>query len=76
MSDRFINTDWYCDRCGEYLNSQSNFDDHKYIWKCTDCGHKNSISSDNIYDSHEEYQNDVDDEEEGVLGSIFKGLFK
>lgn len=57
MSDRFPNTEWWCDRCGAYLNIQPNFDDHKYIWKCTECGFKNSISKDNIYGSHEEFFN-------------------
>lgn len=45
---RFPDIDWYCDRCGAYLNSQKNFDDHKYIWKCRKCGYKNSISLANI----------------------------
>ncbi len=45
---RFPGIDWYCDRCNAYLNSQSNFDDHHYIWKCTACGYKNSISQANI----------------------------
>ena len=44
MSERFPNIDWYCDRCNSYLNSQEGFDDHHYVWKCTNCGHKNSIS--------------------------------
>ena len=54
-AERFPDIDWWCDRCGAYLNGQEGFDDHKYIWKCTECGHKNSISSDNIYESHEDY---------------------
>ena len=45
---RFPDVDWYCDYCGAYLNSQVGFDDHKYTWKCTECGGKNSISKDNI----------------------------
>lgn len=53
--ERFPNIDWWCDRCGAYLNYQEGFDDHKYIWKCTECGHKNSISSDNVYESHQDY---------------------
>lgn len=52
---RFPDVDWWCDRCGANLNSQSGFDDHKYIWKCTECGFKNSISRDNIFESHEEF---------------------
>lgn len=49
---RFPDIAWYCDQCGALLNSQDNFDDHKYIWKCTACGYKNSISSANIIDSN------------------------
>lgn len=45
---RFPGIDWYCDKCGAYLNNQRHFNDHKYIWKCTECGYKNSISWDNI----------------------------
>lgn len=57
MSERFQDIDWWCDRCNAYLNSQSKFDDHKYIWQCTECGHKNSISSSNIYESEDDYRN-------------------
>lgn len=45
---RFPGIDWYCDHCGAHLNSQDHFDDHKYTWKCKECGYKNSISWDNI----------------------------
>lgn len=45
---RFPGIDWYCDKCGAFLNTQQNFDDHKYIWKCRKCGYKNSISWANI----------------------------
>lgn len=48
MGERFPGIEWYCDRCDANLNKQQGFDDHKYIWKCTKCGHKNSISRDNI----------------------------
>ena len=57
MSERFVDIDWWCDRCGAYLNSQFGFDDHKYIWKCTECDYKNSISRDNIFESHEDFYN-------------------
>ena len=57
MSERFPDIDWWCDRCGAYLNDQDGFDDNNYTHKCTACGHKNSISKDNIYDSHEDYWN-------------------
>lgn len=46
--ERFPGIDWYCDRCNAQLNIQPGFDDHKYVWKCTKCGYKNSISRDNI----------------------------
>ena len=48
MEERFPDIDWFCDNCGAYLNQQRNFNDRKYIWKCTKCGYKNSISSANI----------------------------
>lgn len=48
MSERFPDIDWYCDKCGAYLNYQDGFDDNKYLWKCTECGFKSSISKDNI----------------------------
>ena len=62
MSERFPNIDWWCDRCGAYLNDQVGFDDHNYTHKCTNCGHKNSISRDNIYESHEDYWNAKNEE--------------
>ena len=45
---RFPGIDWYCDHCGDLLNNQKGFDDHKYIWQCRKCGYKNSISVANI----------------------------
>lgn len=57
MGARFPEVDWYCDRCNAYLNVQPGFDDHHYVWKCTECGHKNSISADSIYESEEEFRN-------------------
>lgn len=48
MSERFPEVDWYCDKCGAHLNGQAGFDDHKYLWKCTECGFKSSISGTNI----------------------------
>lgn len=56
MFDRFFDVDWYCDRCNSCLNDQEDFDDHKYIWECSECGHKNSISSANIYESEEDFR--------------------
>ena len=45
---RFPGITWYCDKCGACLSSQKWFDDHKYTWKCRECGSKKSISWDNI----------------------------
>ena len=45
---RFPEYDWYCARCKDCLSDQPEFDDNKFIWKCTNCGHKNSISKDNL----------------------------
>lgn len=55
MDERFPDVDWFCDRCDAYLNAQPGFNDQKYVWRCAECGHKNSISSTNIYDSREDY---------------------
>jgi len=56
MSERFPSINWYCDRCNAYLNSQNGFDDHNYTHKCENCGHKNSISRTNIYESEEDFR--------------------
>ena len=62
VSERFPDVDWYCDRCNAHLNSQSGFDDNKYTWKCEACGHKNSLSRDNIYESQDAFRGrDSDD---------------
>jgi len=54
MIERFPDVDWYCDKCGSFLNNQDGFNDHKYLWKCTECGFKSSISKDNIHWKDEE----------------------
>lgn len=64
MGERFAGIDWWCDRCGAYLNGQSGFNDHKYTWKCTECGFKSSISRDNIYASHEDALNQQDKDDD------------
>jgi transposase-like protein len=55
MTGRFPNVDWYCDQCNEHLNPQPGFDDSRYIWKCTNCGYKSSISFDNITNFREAF---------------------
>ena len=57
MSERFPEIDGQCDRCNAYLNDQPGFDDNHYVWKCTECGHKNSIFADDIYESEEDFRN-------------------
>lgn len=57
MSERFPGIEWFCDRCNACLSNQNGFDDHRYVWKCTECGHKNSISSDDIYESEDDFTN-------------------
>lgn len=52
---RFPGIIWFCDKCGERLDQQPGFDDHRYVWKCTNCGYKNSISKDSILDDDEEW---------------------
>ena len=63
MGERFPDIDWFCDRCDTCLNNQLGFDDHKYTWKCTECGFKNSISKDNIYESPEDFHSYHDQNE-------------
>lgn len=48
MGGRFPNVDWYCDNCDEPLNEQAGFDDDNETWACTECGHANTISSEEI----------------------------
>ena len=56
MQERFPGIVWFCDRCNACLSDQPGFDDHHYVWKCTECGHKNSISSDSIYESENDFR--------------------
>ncbi len=79
---RFPNVTWWCDSCGANLNCQEGFDDHKYVWKCTECGYKNSISKDNIFVEQENYpgvpsddDDSCDDSDGGFLGGLFRRFF-
>lgn len=56
MGERFPGIDWFCDKCNAYLNYQTGFNDHHYVWKCTMCGYKNSISKDSICDSESDFR--------------------
>lgn len=46
--EKFPGIDWYCDDCGDYLNSQSGFHDGCGDWTCTKCGQINPINEDEI----------------------------
>lgn len=74
MSGRFPDVDWFCDRCNARLDTQSGFDDNKYTWKCAECGHKNSISRDNIHASKEDFFA-LGTSEETPSGGGFLGRF-
>lgn len=79
---RFPNVTWWCDSCGANLNCQEGFGDHKYVWKCTECGYKNSISKDNIFVEQGNYpgvpsddDDSCDDSDGGFLGGLFRRFF-
>ena len=56
--------DWYCDECHEYLNDQSGFDAYCGYWTCLKCGNSNKIGkSEIIFDNHEDFSYDDEDEE-------------
>ena len=57
MSERFPGIDWYCDRCNAYLNDNRDLMTIIMCGRCTECGHKNSISADDIYESEEDFRN-------------------
>ena len=39
---------WFCDSCETYLNVQPGFTTKKKTWTCTECGHKNDVTGQNI----------------------------
>ena len=59
MEKRFPGIEWYCDNCGVHLNEQAGFDDHLDAWQCRRCGYINPISSDEIYETNEDYRNGI-----------------
>lgn len=61
MSERFPGVGWWYDRCDAYLNDRDGFDDYHYVWRCAECGHKNSVSVDNFYESKEDLIAGYDD---------------
>lgn len=46
--DSFEGVAWYCDSCGTLLNRQYGFSDSYGSWTCTDCGHNNRTTEDDI----------------------------
>ena len=56
MEKRFPGIEWYCDRCNERLDTQEGFHDFVHVWKCTNCGYRNRIEIDEIYDSEKDYE--------------------
>ena len=48
--DTFEGVAWYCDDCGALLNRQSGFSDSYGSWQCTNCGHINGTTEDDIVD--------------------------
>ena len=70
---------WFCDECGACLNKQSGFDEDYSSWICRECGHENSLSEDEIYESEADYQKDKEFKEKhwflnAVLSGISEGL--
>jgi hypothetical protein len=56
--DDDLDCDWYCDQCGDFMNSQTGFTVKSGTWKCEMCGFINDVTSDNIIDDYD----DDDDE--------------
>lgn len=46
--ESFEGVAWCCDSCGALLNRQCGFSDSYGSWTCTECGHHNRISEDDI----------------------------
>lgn len=59
LDHRFPGVEWYCDSCQAHLNIQPGFDDHLEEWKCTECGHVNTLRMDRIYDTEEDLANNA-----------------
>lgn len=42
--------DWYCDNCGVQMNTQPGFKTIFGVWRCSECGYLNNVTSDNLRD--------------------------
>lgn len=81
MTPRFPEYRWYCVRCSSCLNGQADFNDNKSTWKCKECGHKNSISRDNLrkpyaYLEDDSLKNKVVTTISGTIRTIYDFVFR
>ena len=64
---------WYCDGCNSVLNNQEGFNTNTETWTCTECGFENDVTSSNIYESEEDYQNAMGIPKCPTCGGMVKG---
>lgn len=52
MADKFDpnDFDWFCDKCGSYLNAQSGWTGKAGTYVCKRCGYSNPIRKFNTFD--------------------------
>ena len=61
------NCDWFCDKCNAYLNVQPGFTVEDGVWRCTECGALNSVTSSDEFDYDEMLENGEDEFERHPL---------
>jgi DNA-directed RNA polymerase subunit RPC12/RpoP len=64
---------WYCDGCNTVLNEQEGFNTDSGTWTCTECGFVNDVTSDNVYESEEDYQESMGIPKCPYCGGMLKG---
>lgn len=52
--DSYEGVAWFCDGCGALLNRQSGFSDGYEFWVCTECGHRNGTTEDDILEEDDD----------------------
>ena len=57
LDRRFPGIMFYCDACGDCLNTQEHFDDHLPQWQCRRCGCVSDLSMRVIYNTREDFEN-------------------
>lgn len=73
--DTYSGVAWYCDGCYTLMNRQYGFSDSYGTWTCTECGHVNGTTEEDIYESQEDYENQKSvNEWSGFFTSIVKGV--